>query len=94
MLAWVPSIHSLIAGLGLAGLAGQPPHMATVYAKQPAVLLSHINEPAKIRTSQPNRLPVGVVIFPRRSRTSFRPIKVANQLAYTPKIDRGNTQQQ
>ena len=44
---------SLIAGLGL---AGQPPHMATIYANQPAVLLSHINEPATTRTSQPNIL--------------------------------------
>ena len=40
------------AGLGLAGLAGQPPPMATVAANQPAVPLSHVNEPATIRTSQ------------------------------------------
>ena len=38
------------------GLAGQPPHIYTIYMNQPAILLSHINEPATIRTSQPNRL--------------------------------------
>ena len=38
-----------------AGQAGQPPHMATIHANQPAVLLSHINESATIRSSQPNR---------------------------------------
>ena len=40
----------------LAGWAGQPPHMDNIYMNQPAVLLSHINEPAMIRSSQPNRL--------------------------------------
>ena len=40
----------------LAGWAGQPSHRNTVYMNQPAVLLSHINEPATIRISQPNRL--------------------------------------
>ena len=38
----------------LAGLAGQPPHMGTIHMNQSTVLLSHINEPATIRTSQPN----------------------------------------
>jgi len=38
------------------GLAGQPPHMDTIYMNQPAVFLFHINEPATIRTSHPNRL--------------------------------------
>ena len=46
------------AGLGLAGLAGQPPPIATVAANQPAVPLSHVNEPATIRISQPNK-PIG-----------------------------------
>ena len=53
--ASIVPLVSLIAGLGLAGL---PPHMATIHANQPAVLLSHINEPATIRSSQPNRLSV------------------------------------
>ena len=30
---------------------------------QPVVLLSHINEPATIRTSQPNRLSVALIVF-------------------------------
>ena len=40
----------------LAGLAGQPSHINMVHANQSAVLLSHVNEPATIRTSQPNML--------------------------------------
>ena len=34
-----------------AGWAGQPPLMDTVHINQPAILLSHINEPVTIRTS-------------------------------------------
>ena len=52
----VRAAYSMIVGLAGAGWAGQPPHMSTVHLNQPAVLLSHINEPATIRTSQPNRL--------------------------------------
>jgi len=48
----------------LAGWAGQPPHMDTVPTNQPTVLLSHINEPATIRTSQPNRLSLLFSCFP------------------------------
>jgi len=32
------------------GLASQPPHMDTIYMNQPAVLFSHVNEPATIQT--------------------------------------------
>ena len=42
----------------LAALAGQPSQKNTVHANQPAVFLSHVNESATIRTSQPNRLTV------------------------------------
>ena len=59
--ASIVPLVSLIAGLGLAGL---PPHMATIHANQPAVLLSHINEPATIQISQPNRLSVCTNIVP------------------------------
>ena len=34
----------------LAGLAGQPPHIDTIHMNQSAVLLSHINELATIRS--------------------------------------------
>ena len=37
------------------GAAGQPSQQNTVHANQPAVLLSHVNEPATIRTSQQGR---------------------------------------
>jgi len=49
-------LTSVIGWGWLARLAGQPPHMDTIHMNQPVVLLSHINEPATIRTSQPNRL--------------------------------------
>ena len=45
--------------LGAAGWLGWPAlSHEHVHVSQPAVLLSHINEPATIRTSQPNRLMV------------------------------------
>ena len=44
----VKFLISVIAGLAGWGWAGQPPHKKTVYLNQPAVLLSHINEPATI----------------------------------------------
>ena len=44
--------HGLIGWERLAGLAGQPSHINTVHMNQPAVLLSHINEPTTIRTCQ------------------------------------------
>ena len=45
----------IIAPFGWGWLAGQSPHMGTIHMNQPTVLISHINEPATIRTSQPNR---------------------------------------
>ena len=53
----------LIGWERLAGLAGQPSHINTVYVNQPAVLLSHVNEPATIRTSQPNRLKPSIILL-------------------------------
>ena len=43
--------HMFVQVSGVFGwgwLAGQPPHMSTIHMNQPAVLFSHINEPATI----------------------------------------------
>jgi len=45
----------VFAGLAGWGWADQLPHKNTVHLNQSAVLLTHTNEPATIRTSQPNR---------------------------------------
>ena len=47
--------YSVFAALAGWGWAGQPPHKNTVHMNRSAVLLSHINKSATIRTSQPNR---------------------------------------
>ena len=52
--------------------------MNTVYMNQPAVLLSHINEPVTIRTSQPNRLSIFLSHKPTSS-TSSRTSNDTNQ---------------
>ena len=49
-------IYSLIGWERLAGLAGQPSQQNIVHVNQAVILLSHVNKPVTIRTSQPNML--------------------------------------
>ena len=60
--------------------------MNTVSMKQPAVLLSHINEPATIRTSQPNRLMILLYYISGRRELTVQSFRLCSSLVYRREI--------